>query len=59
MQFKVNVSYSETYTIIVEAKTAQEAEDKTMLQLQANSMDDHEDRSTNDREYEAYTELEQ
>ena len=57
MQFKVNVSYSETYTVIVKANTAEEAEKLVMLQLEANSMDDHEDRSTNDREYEAYTEL--
>jgi len=59
MQFKVNVSYSEQYTVIVKADSAEEAERLVMLQLEANSMDDHEDRSTNDREYEAYTELRQ
>ncbi len=57
MQYKVNVSYSETYTVIVEANSPQEAEDLVMMQLEANSMGDHEDRSTNDREYEAYTEV--
>ena len=57
MKYKVNVSYSETYTVIVEANSAEEAERLVTLQLEANSMDDHEDRSTNDREYEAYTEL--
>ena len=57
MKFKVNVSYEEQYTIIVEATTAEDAEKLVMLQLEANSMDDHEARSTNDREYEAYVEL--
>ena len=55
--FKVNVYYSEAYTILVEAETPQEAEELTLLELEANSMSNHEDRSTNDREYEAYTEI--
>ncbi len=55
--FKVNVYYSEAYTILVEAETPQEAEELTILELEANSMSNHEDRSTNDREYEAYTEI--
>ena len=55
--FKVNVYYSEAYTILVEAETPQEAEELTILELEANSMSNHEDRSTNDKEYEAYTEI--
>jgi len=55
--FKVNVYYSEAYTILVEAETPQEAEELTLLELEANSMSNHEDRSTNDKEYEAYTEI--
>ena len=57
MIYRVNVSYEEQYTVEVEASTPQEAEEKILLQLEANSISDHEDRSTNNREYEAYVEL--
>ena len=57
MIYRINVSYEEQYTVEVEAKTPQEAEEKILLQLEANSMSDHEDRSTNNREYEAFVEL--
>ncbi len=57
MQYKVNVSYEESYTVIVEADTPQEAKELVELQLESDSLEAHPDRSTFNREWEVDTEV--
>ena len=58
MQYKVNVNYEESYTVIVEANTAQEAKELVELQLESDSIEAHTVRSTFNREWEVDTEVE-
>jgi len=57
MQYRVNVNYEESYTVIVEAETAQEAKELVELQLENDSIEAHPNRSTFNREWVADTEL--
>jgi len=58
MKYKVQVNYEESYTVIVEAKTAQEAKELVEKQIELDGIEAHADRSPFDREWEVDTELE-
>ena len=54
--YNVEVSYTESYTIRVKADSKQEAEEKTLQELDYDGLEAHPDRSANDREWYVYVE---
>jgi len=55
--YEVNVNYEETAVVVVEAKSAQEAEEMVQAMINNNNLDDFPDRETTNREWQVYADV--